>query len=133
MEFSFCSLSLSYLSIYLSIYLIYLIYILILRTVLAIGNPFGLDSTLTRGIISGLGRELPTAKGYTLRDLIQTDAAINPGNSGGPLFNLSGQVVGINSQIYSNSGGFMGVSFAKASSLVPIHNSNTPFELDRGY
>ena len=82
------------------------------QTVLAIGNPFGLDSTLTRGIISGLGRELPTAKGYTLRDLIQTDAAINPGNSGGPLLNSSGYVIGVTTAIMSPSGASAGIGFA---------------------
>lgn len=77
--------------------------------VLAIGSPFGLEHTATQGIISALGRSLPTE---TYVPFIQTDAAVNPGNSGGPLFNLDGEVVGINSQIYSNSGGYMGVSFA---------------------
>lgn len=77
--------------------------------VLAIGSPFGFDHSATSGIVSALGRNLPSDN-YV--PFIQTDVAINPGNSGGPLFNLAGQVVGINSQIYSRSGGFMGVSFA---------------------
>ncbi len=77
--------------------------------VLAIGEPFGLDYTVTHGIISALGRALPND---TYVPFIQTDVAINPGNSGGPLFNLAGEVVGINSQIYSNSGGAMGLSFS---------------------
>src|SRR5579863_3483719 len=77
--------------------------------VLAIGEPFGLEETATAGIVSAKGRSLP-GDGYV--PFIQTDAAVNPGNSGGPLFDSSGQVVGINSQIYSNSGGFQGVSFA---------------------
>ncbi|MCP5206159.1 MAG: DegQ family serine endoprotease [Hahellaceae bacterium] len=77
--------------------------------VLAIGSPFGFDYTVTAGIISALGRSLPN-ENYV--PFIQTDAAINPGNSGGPLFNLDGEVIGINSQIYTRSGGFMGVSFA---------------------
>ena len=77
--------------------------------VLAIGSPFGFESTVTSGIVSAKGRQLPD-ESYV--PFIQTDAAINPGNSGGPLFNLSGEVVGINSQIYSRSGGFMGISFA---------------------
>ncbi|PIE43617.1 MAG: serine peptidase [Gammaproteobacteria bacterium] len=77
--------------------------------VLAIGSPFGFDYTVTAGIVSALGRSLPN-ENYV--PFIQTDVAINPGNSGGPLFNLDGEVVGINSQIYTRSGGFMGVSFA---------------------
>ncbi|BBP46132.1 serine peptidase [Thiosulfatimonas sediminis] len=77
--------------------------------VLAIGEPFGLDYTVTHGIISALGRSLPED---TYVPFIQTDVPINPGNSGGPLFNLDGQVVGINSQIYSKSGGSMGLSFS---------------------
>ena len=77
--------------------------------VLAIGSPFGFDSTATQGIISALGRSLPSDN-YV--PFIQTDAAVNPGNSGGPLFNLHGEVIGVNSQIYSRSGGYQGVSFA---------------------
>lgn len=77
--------------------------------VLAIGSPFGFESSATSGIVSATGRSLPSDS-YV--PFIQTDVAINPGNSGGPLFNLDGEVIGINSQIYSRSGGFMGVSFA---------------------
>ncbi|MEA3150898.1 MAG: serine protease Do, partial [Gammaproteobacteria bacterium] len=77
--------------------------------VLAIGEPFGLEETATAGIVSAKGRSLP-GDGYV--PFIQTDAAVNPGNSGGPLFDANGAVVGINAQIYSNSGGFQGVSFA---------------------
>ena len=77
--------------------------------VLAIGSPFGFENTVTSGIVSAKGRHLPD-ESYV--PFIQTDAAVNPGNSGGPLFNLKGEVVGINSQIYSRSGGFMGISFA---------------------
>lgn len=77
--------------------------------VVAIGSPFGFDSSVTAGIVSAKGRSLPQ-ENYV--PFIQTDVAINPGNSGGPLFNLKGEVVGINSQIYSRSGGFMGLSFA---------------------
>lgn len=77
--------------------------------VAAIGAPFGFDNSVTAGIVSAKGRSLPN-ENYT--PFIQTDVAINPGNSGGPLFNLNGEVVGINSQIYSRSGGFMGISFA---------------------
>lgn len=77
--------------------------------VLAIGSPFGFDYSVTAGIVSAVGRDLSSEQ-YV--PFIQTDAAINPGNSGGPLFNMKGQVVGINSQIYSQTGGFMGVAFA---------------------
>lgn len=77
--------------------------------VLAIGSPFGFDHTVTAGIVSAKGRNLPT-ENYV--PFIQTDVAINPGNSGGPLFDLDGEVIGINSQIYSRTGGFMGLSFA---------------------
>jgi len=77
--------------------------------VLAIGSPFGFDHSVTAGIVSAKGRSLPN-ENYV--PFIQTDVAINPGNSGGPLFNLSGEVVGINSQIFTRSGGFMGLSFA---------------------
>ncbi|MBH80602.1 MAG: serine peptidase [Gammaproteobacteria bacterium] len=80
--------------------------------VLAIGSPFGFDYTVTAGIVSAKGRSLPTEDNENYVPFIQTDVAINPGNSGGPLFNLDGEVVGINSQIYSNSGGSMGISFA---------------------
>jgi len=77
--------------------------------VLAIGSPFGFDHSATAGIVSAKGRSLPKANYVSF---IQTDVAINPGNSGGPLFNLDGEVIGINSQIYSRTGGFMGLSFA---------------------
>jgi len=77
--------------------------------VVAIGSPFGFDNTVTAGIVSAKGRSLPQEN---FVPFIQTDVAINPGNSGGPLFNLKGEVVGINSQIYSRTGGFMGLSFA---------------------
>jgi len=77
--------------------------------VLAIGSPFGFERTATQGIISALARSLPSDN-YV--PFIQTDAAVNPGNSGGPLFNLNGEVIGVNSQIYSRSGGYQGVSFA---------------------
>ena len=77
--------------------------------VLAIGSPFGFDYSVTQGIVSAIGRSLPN-ENYV--PFIQTDVAINPGNSGGPLFNLEGEVIGVNSQIYSRTGGFMGLSFA---------------------
>jgi serine protease Do len=84
--------------------------------VLAIGSPFGFENTVTAGIVSAKGRSLPQE---TYVPFIQTDVAVNPGNSGGPLFNLKGEVVGINSQIYSRTGGFMGLSFA-----IPIDVAN---------
>jgi S1-C subfamily serine protease len=81
--------------------------------VLAIGNPYGLDSTLTFGIISQIGRLLPNSDlGYSIPNVIQTDAAINPGNSGGPLIDLDGKVVGMNTAIFSNTGTYTGVGFA---------------------
>ena len=82
--------------------------------VAAIGSPFGLDNTVTAGIVSAKSRKLPSDQ-YV--PFIQTDVAVNPGNSGGPLFNMKGEVVGINSQIFSTSGGFMGLSFAIPSNL----------------
>lgn len=84
--------------------------------VIAIGSPFGFDNTVTAGIVSAKGRSLPQEN---FVPFIQTDVAVNPGNSGGPLFNMKGEVVGINSQIYSRTGGFMGLSFA-----IPIDVAN---------
>ncbi len=85
--------------------------------VLAIGSPFGLDYSATAGIVSAIGRSIPSANNSNYVPFIQTDVAINPGNSGGPLFDLEGRVVGINSQIYSRSGGSIGLSFAIPASL----------------
>ncbi|MFT7286064.1 MAG: S1-C subfamily serine protease [Halieaceae bacterium] len=82
------------------------------RKVLAIGNPFGLDTTLTTGVVSALGREIQAPGGRRIRGVIQTDAAINPGNSGGPLLNSLGQLVGVNTAIYSPSGASAGIGFA---------------------
>jgi S1-C subfamily serine protease len=79
---------------------------------LAIGNPFGLDHSMSRGIISALGREIRSLTGRTITDVIQTDAAINPGNSGGPLLNSQGELIGVNTQIVSTSGTSSGVGFA---------------------
>jgi S1-C subfamily serine protease len=90
------------------------------QTVLAIGNPFGLEGTLTRGIISALGRNIPALTPFSIPESIQTDAAINPGNSGGPLLNLSGEVIGVNAQIETDgqSNSNLGVGFAIPVSIV---------------
>ena len=90
------------------------------QTAYAIGNPFGLDQSLTTGIISALKRRLPTSGGREIADVIQTDAAINPGNSGGALIDMKGRVVGINTAIYSRSGGSVGIGFAIPSSMVQV-------------
>lgn len=82
------------------------------QDVLAIGNPFGLDQTLTTGVISALGREIESLARLPIRGCIQTDAAINPGNSGGPLLDSAGRLIGVNTQIYSPSGGSAGIGFA---------------------
>ena len=80
--------------------------------VYAIGNPFGLDQTLTTGVVSALGREIESLARIPIRDVIQTDAAINPGNSGGPLLDSSGRLIGVNTQIYSPSGASAGIGFS---------------------
>lgn len=94
------------------------------QMVLAIGNPFGLDQTLTTGVISGLGREIEAVTGRTIQGVVQTDAAINPGNSGGPLLDSRGRLIGINTAIVSPSGAYAGVGFAVpvdvVKRLVPI-------------
>ena len=82
------------------------------QKVLAIGNPFAFERTLTTGIISGLGRPLRNDRGIVIMDLIQTDASINPGNSGGPLLNSTGELIGVNTMIYTPSGGSVGIGFA---------------------
>ncbi|VAW36571.1 hypothetical protein MNBD_DELTA04-1086 [hydrothermal vent metagenome] len=89
------------------------------QKVFAIGNPFGLDQTLTTGIVSALGREIGTANGRIIHNVIQTDAAINPGNSGGPLLDSAGRLIGVNTAIYSPSGGSAGIGFA-----VPVSEVN---------
>jgi S1-C subfamily serine protease len=97
------------------------------QEVVAIGNPFGLSGSMTEGIVSGLNRLIPVyqdpfsdvaAPAFSIPDVIQTDAAINPGNSGGPLLDLQGEVVGINSAIFSTTGGFAGVGFAVPSNTI---------------
>ena len=88
------------------------------QKVLAIGNPFALERTLTVGIVSGLGRPIQTSRNRIIRDMIQTDASINPGNSGGPLLDTQGRMIGINTMIYSPSGGSVGIGFA-----VPVNTA----------
>ncbi len=85
---------------------------------IAIGNPFGLDHTLTTGVISALGRQMVGVGGVTIRDMIQTDAAINPGNSGGPLLDSSGMLIGMNTMIFSKSGASAGIGFAVPSRVI---------------
>ena len=92
--------------------------LLVGQSVYAIGNPFGLDQTLTTGIISALGREISSASGVPIKDVIQTDAAINPGNSGGPLLNSSGALIAVNTAIYSPSGAYAGIGFSIPADVV---------------
>jgi S1-C subfamily serine protease len=89
------------------------------QKVYAIGNPFGLDHTMTSGIVSALGREIQAVTGRTIQDVIQTDAAINPGNSGGPLLDSAGRLIGVNTAIYSPTGASAGIGFA-----VPVEEVN---------
>lgn len=89
------------------------------QSVFAIGNPFGLDQTLTTGVISALGREIKSIGGRPIRDVIQTDAAINPGNSGGPLIDSNGRLIGVNTMIYSPSGASAGIGFS-----IPVDEVN---------
>jgi S1-C subfamily serine protease len=100
------------------------------QKVLAIGNPFGLQRTLTTGIISSLGRTIRSESGTLMEDIIQTDAAINPGNSGGPLLSSEGEIIGINSAIISPSGGSVGIGFA-----IPINTAKkvVPQLIAKGY
>ena len=102
------------------------------QTVVAIGNPFGLEGTLTRGVISALGRTIPTMTAYKIPQAIQTDAAINPGNSGGPLLNLNGEVIGVNAQIETSgtSESNLGVGFAIPVSIL---NRVVPALIDTGH
>lgn len=100
------------------------------QKVLAIGNPFGLQRTLTTGIVSSLGRTIRSEAGNMIEDVIQTDAAINPGNSGGPLLNSDGEIIGINSAIISPSGGSVGIGFA-----IPVNTAKKviPELISKGY
>jgi S1-C subfamily serine protease len=104
--------------------------LLVGQKVLVIGNPFGLDRTLTVGIVSSIGRPIRADNGRLIRGMIQTDAAINPGNSGGPVLNSSGEVIGVSTAIFSPSGGSVGVGFA-----VPINTAKhiIPELISRGY
>ncbi|HNQ97111.1 MAG TPA: trypsin-like peptidase domain-containing protein, partial [Treponemataceae bacterium] len=88
------------------------------QKVLAIGNPFGLERTLTTGIVSALGRPIKTSSNTVIKDMIQTDTAINPGNSGGPLLDTQGRMIGINTMIYSTSGSSAGIGFS-----VPVNTA----------
>src|SRR5207247_4564007 len=93
--------------------------LLVGQRVLAVGNPFGLDHSLTVGVVSALGRELRSPNGRRIRGVIQTDAAINPGNSGGPLLDSAGLLIGVNTAIYSPSGAYAGIGFA-----IPVDTVN---------
>ncbi|MCH9692568.1 MAG: Do family serine endopeptidase [Gammaproteobacteria bacterium] len=103
--------------------------------VLAIGSPFGLDYSASAGIVSAMGRSIPNESQNDYVPFIQTDVAINPGNSGGPLFNLDGKVIGINSQIYTRSGGSIGLSFAIPSNLAQsvVDQLKEKGRVDRGW
>lgn len=103
--------------------------------VLAIGSPFGLDFSVSQGIVSAVGRDIPNGGAGNYVPFIQTDVAINPGNSGGPLFNLDGKVVGINSQIYTRSGGYMGLSFAIPADVAQsvVSQLKNKGRVERGY
>ena len=103
--------------------------------VLAIGSPFGLDFSASAGIVSAIGRSIPTENNENYVPFIQTDVAINPGNSGGPLFNLDGEVVGINSQIYTRSGGSIGLSFAIPAGVAidVVEQLKAKGRVDRGW
>ena len=108
------------------------------QSVLAIGNPFGLDQTLTRGVVSALGREIQSATRRKISGVIQTDAAINPGNSGGPLLDSAGRLIGVNTAIHSTSGSSAGIGFAvpvdTVNRIVPqLISRGEPVRVDLGF
>lgn len=104
--------ALAYLKAYKPFDIVHLSDLMVGQKAVAIGNPFGLDHSLSTGVISALGRQVPGIGGVTIRNMIQTDTPINPGNSGGPLLNSAGQLIGMNTMIYSRSGASNGVGFA---------------------
>jgi len=104
--------ALSFLKSYKPFEIVHLHDLMVGQKAIAIGNPYGLDHSLSKGVISALGRQVPGIGGVTIRNMIQTDTPINPGNSGGPLLNSAGQLIGLNTMIYSRSGSSAGVGFA---------------------
>lgn len=104
--------ALAYLKTYKPFEIVHLKDLIVGQKAIAIGNPFGLDHSLSKGVISALGRQVPGIGGVTIRNMIQTDTPINPGNSGGPLLNSAGQLIGLNTMIYSRSGSSAGIGFA---------------------
>lgn len=104
--------ALAYLKTYKPFEIVHLQNLVVGQKAIAIGNPFGLDHSLSKGVISALGRKVPGVGGVTIRNMIQTDTPINPGNSGGPLLNSAGQLIGLNTMIYSRSGSSAGIGFA---------------------
>ncbi len=104
--------ALAYLKTYKPFEIVHLKDLIVGQKAIAIGNPFGLDHSLSKGVISALGRKVPGIGGVTIRNMIQTDTPINPGNSGGPLLNSAGQLIGLNTMIFSRSGSSAGIGFA---------------------
>lgn len=104
--------ALSFLKAFKPFEIVHLTDLIVGQKAIAIGNPYGLDHSLSKGVISALGRQVPGIGGVTIRNMIQTDTPINPGNSGGPLLNSAGQLMGLNTMIYSQSGSSAGVGFA---------------------
>ncbi|KTD62828.1 S1C family serine protease [Legionella shakespearei] len=104
--------ALAYLKSYKPFEIVHLNDLIVGQKAIAIGNPFGLDHSLSKGVISALGRQVPGIGGVTIHNMIQTDTPINPGNSGGPLLNSAGQLIGLNTMIYSRSGASAGIGFA---------------------
>lgn len=104
--------ALAYLKAYKPFEIVHLNDLIVGQSAIAIGNPFGLDHSLSKGVISALGRQVPGIGGVTIHNMIQTDTPINPGNSGGPLLNSAGQLIGLNTMIFSRSGSSAGIGFA---------------------